>query len=102
MNNERIYYSHDAQLRVMRAVAGLTLFSLIAGLGIGAAIATFLSRSSSKHLRDNFTKAIEEVLNRGRETVKPALERLDEEFNDLRTSVSEHVPHMKEPVHSKN
>ena len=102
MNNERIYYSHEAQLRVMRSIAGLVLFSLAVGLAIGATIATILSRSSAKQLRANFVKVVEEGLSRGRAGVKPALERLDEEFSELRTNVSEHFPHVKEAAAKKD
>jgi hypothetical protein len=39
MNNDRIYYSHDAEVQALRLRSILTVLCLIFGVGIGAALA---------------------------------------------------------------
>jgi len=84
MNNDRIYYSHDAEVRSIRDVTKLTLLCLAFGLGIGAVLALLFAPASGKRSRANFVKTVEEGMATGREAVEPVVKRIEEDFGDLR------------------
>ncbi len=94
MNNDRIYYSHNAEMHAVRDRAVLTLVFLTFGLGMGAALALLFAPSSGKTTRRDLAKGVEEGLHTGRETVEPLVKRLEEEFADLRKSVDERLKHV--------
>jgi len=48
MTNDRVYYSHDAEMHAMRDRAVLTLAFLAFGLGIGAVLALLFAPMSGK------------------------------------------------------
>jgi gas vesicle protein len=93
MNNERVYYSHDAEMHAMRDRTMLTLVFLTFGLGIGAALALLFAPASGKKVRDDLSKTMGEGWSSGREAVEPMVKRLEEEFADLRKSVDERLKH---------
>ncbi|MBK8020045.1 MAG: YtxH domain-containing protein [Chloroflexi bacterium] len=91
MNNDRVYYSHDAEKQAMRAKTLLTLLCLAFGLGMGAALALLFAPSSGKTARHDLARGVEDGLNSGRETVEPLVKRLEEEFADLRKNINERL-----------
>lgn len=91
MNNDRIYYSNDAEMHAMRNRTMLTLVFLTFGLGIGAALALLFAPSSGKSVRRDLAKSVEEGLHTGRETVEPLVKRLEEELAELRKNVEERL-----------
>jgi gas vesicle protein len=91
MNNERIYYSHDGEMRAMRDRTMLTLIFLTFGLGIGAGLALLFAPTSGKKVRDDLTRSMGEGWNKGRDAVEPMVKRLEEELADLRKSVDERL-----------
>lgn len=91
MNNDRIYYSRDAQMHAMRFRAVLTMLFLSFGLGIGAVIALLFAPASGKKTRHNLAKSVEEGLNTSRDNVEPLVKRLEEELADLRKNVEERL-----------
>jgi gas vesicle protein len=95
MNNDRVYYSHDAEVHAMRETAKLTLLCLALGAGIGAALALLFAPASGKKTRANVARTVEEGLADGRKAVEPIVQRIEEEVNDLRSSVEEGVAHLK-------
>lgn len=91
MNNDRIYYSHDAEMHAMRDRTVLTLVFLVFGLGIGAALALLYAPKSGKKVRDDLSKSVEQGWNNGREAVEPMMKRLEEEFAKLQKNVEERL-----------
>ncbi len=95
MSNERIYYSHDAEVRAVRETARLTLLCLALGAGIGAVLALLFAPASGKKTRANVARTVEEGLADGRKAVEPIVHKIEEEVSDLRNSVEESVAHLK-------
>jgi gas vesicle protein len=91
MNNERIYYSHDAEMTALRDRTLLALVFLTFGLGIGAALALLFAPAAGTTTRHNIAKNVEEGLQRGRENVEPVMKRLEEELAKVRENVEERV-----------
>lgn len=91
MNNDRIYYSHDAEMHAMRDRTVLTLVFLMFGLGIGAAMALLFAPSSGKKVRHDLAKGMGDGLKDGREAVEPMVTRLEEKFNELVKRVEERL-----------
>jgi gas vesicle protein len=95
MNNDRVYYSHDAEARAIRETAKLTMFCLALGASIGAALALLFAPSSGKNTRANVARSVEEGFNDGRKAVEPLVKRFEEEVSDLRNNVEKSVAHQK-------
>jgi gas vesicle protein len=91
MSDDRIYYSHDAEMRALRTRTILTAIFLTAGLGIGAAIALLFAPMSGKKTRHDLAKNVEEGLRAGRDSLEPVVKRLEKEFTELRKSVEERM-----------
>ncbi|HEX2622505.1 MAG TPA: YtxH domain-containing protein [Phototrophicaceae bacterium] len=91
MNNDRVYYSHDAESHAMREITRLMALCLMLGLGVGAVLALLVAPTSGKKVRDDLTKTVEQGWNNGRETVEPVVKRLEEEFAELRKQVEERL-----------
>jgi gas vesicle protein len=91
MNNDRVYYSHDAETHALRARTVLTLVFLAFGLGIGAILALLLAPTSGKKTRHELVKNVEDGLNSGRDALEPVVKRLEAEFAELRKNVEERL-----------
>ena len=91
MNNDRVYYSHDAEMHAMRDRTVLALVFLTFGLGIGAALALLFAPFSGKTTRHDLARSVEEGLQTGRETVEPMVKRVEKEFGELQKNVEEHL-----------
>jgi len=91
MNNDRIYYSHNAETHALRAMLRLTLLCLTIGLGIGAVLALLFAPASGKKIRDELAKTVEDGLQNGREAVEPMVKRLEKDFDELHKSVEERL-----------
>ena len=91
MNNDRIYYSHNAETQAMHATIRLTLLFLTIGLGIGAILALLFAPASGKKIRDELAKTVEDGLESGREAVEPMVKRLEKDFDELHKRVEERV-----------
>ena len=91
MNSDRIYYSHEAEVRAAREMTKLTLLFLTFGLGIGAVLALLFAPASGKKIRDNLARSVGDGLNNGQETIEPLVKRLEKEFGELRKSVEDRL-----------
>lgn len=91
MNNDRIYYSHDAQIHAVQQMTKLMALCLMVGLGIGAAIALLFSPISGKKVRHDLSKSVEQSWNNGREAVEPIVKRVEKEFSELQKTVEDHL-----------
>jgi len=87
MNNERIYYSHDAEMHVMRIRALITLVFLTFGLAIGAGLALLFAPATGKTTRHNISKTIEEGMQTGRDTVEPMMKQAKTDLTKLREKI---------------
>ncbi len=90
-NNERIYYSHDAERHAMRVMIGLTLLCLTVGLGIGGVLALLFAPQSGKKIRAELAKTVEDGWQSGREAAEPMVKHLEKDFAELHKNVEERV-----------
>jgi YtxH-like protein len=95
MNNDRIYYSHNAEIHAMRASIRLTVLCLTVGLGIGAALVLLFAPVSGKKIREELARTVEDGLHNGREAVEPIVKRLEKDFDDLHMNVEERLNTLK-------
>ncbi|MEP7289414.1 MAG: YtxH domain-containing protein [Chloroflexota bacterium] len=89
MNNNRIYYSREAEERAARERATLIILFLLCGLGVGTIMALLFAPTPGAKTREELARAVEEGLTSGRDTVEPTLKRLEKEFADLRKNVED-------------
>jgi gas vesicle protein len=94
MNNDRIYYSHDAETQARRTVAALTLLALTLGMGIGALLGLLLAPSSGKKARHDLAQSVGEDWENGRDAVDPLVKRIEEKFGELLKNVDERLSHL--------
>lgn len=90
-NNDRIYYSHDAEIHAMNASIRLTLVCLALGLGVGAVLALLFAPTSGKKTRGEFAKTVEDGLQAGREAVEPMVKHLGKDIDALQKNVEERL-----------
>lgn len=91
MNNDRIYYSHDAEIHAVRKMTRSMVLCVIVGLGIGAALAFLFAPPSAKKARDDLAKAVGQGWSNGREAVEPMAKWAGKEFGELQKKVEEHL-----------
>jgi gas vesicle protein len=91
MNNDRIYYSHNAEMHAIRSMTRLTVLYLALGLGIGAVLVLLFAPTSGKKIRDELAKTIEDGLQNGREVVEPMAKRLEKDLDELHKNVEERI-----------
>jgi len=94
MNNDRVYYSHDAEIQAKREIAAFTIVALALGLGIGALLALLLAPSSGKKTRHNLAQSIGENWENGRDAVDPMAKRIEEKFGELLKKIEERITHL--------
>lgn len=92
-NNERTYYSHDAEMREMRNRTVFTLLFMTLGLGLGAVLALLFAPSSGKDTRHEIAGNVEDGLQAGRENLEPTIKKLEKEFSEFRKNVEERLNH---------
>lgn len=91
MNNDRIYYSRNAETRAMRAMIRLTLICLAIGLAFGAVVALLLAPTTGKKIREELAKTVEDGFQTGREAVEPIVKHLEQDFDKLQKHVEERI-----------
>ena len=91
MNNERVFYSHEAEVHAMRVRTVVTLVFLTIGLSIGATLALLFAPASGKTTRRELAKNIEEGLHTGRETLEPIVKQAEKDFSEMRKNVEERL-----------
>ena len=94
MNNDRVYYSHDAETQAKREMAALTMLALTLGLGIGALLALLFAPSSGKKARHDLARSMGEDWENGRDAVDPLVKRLEEKFGELLKNAEERLSHL--------
>jgi gas vesicle protein len=94
MNNDRVYYSHDAETQAKRETIALTMLALTLGLGIGALLALLFAPSSGKKARHDLAKSMGQDWENGRDAVDPMVKRLEEKFSELLKNIEERVNHL--------
>jgi gas vesicle protein len=90
MKNDRIYYSHEAEMYMKRDRTLLAMLFLTFGLGIGATIALLFAPTSGKITRQELTNNIEDRVQAGREAVDPMVKRVEKKFDEVKESVNDH------------
>lgn len=91
MNNERIYYSHGAEVQARRRMTIVMLVCLSTGVGVGMTIALLFAPNTGEKTRQNLTDNLEEGLQNGRESLDSFIKRLEGQFNDLHKNVEERL-----------
>ena len=94
MNNDRVYYSHDAETHARREIAALATLALALGLGIGALWALLFAPSSCNKARHDLAKSMEEDWENGRDAVDPMVKRLEGKFAELLKNAEERLTHL--------
>ncbi len=94
MNNDRVYYSHDAETQAKREMIAFTTLALTLGLGIGALLALLLAPSSGKKARHDLAQSLGENWENGRDAVDPMVKRIDEKFGELLKNIEERIAHL--------
>lgn len=92
-NNERIYYSRDAEMQAMRHRTIFTLLFMTLGLGLGAVLALLFAPSSGKDTRNEIAGNVEDGLQAGRHNLEPTMKKLEKEFAEFRKTVEERLNH---------
>jgi len=94
MNDNRVYYSHDAEIQAKREMAALTMIALTLGLGIGAMLALLFAPTSGKKTRHYLAKSMGKDWENGRDAVDPMVKRLEDKFGELLKNVEARVTHL--------
>ena len=92
-NNDRIYYSHDAETHAMHNTALLTVLFLAVGLGIGAVLALMFAPTTGKKARHELAKTVEDGLQNGRDAVAPMVKSLEKDIDELQKNVEQRLKH---------
>ena len=85
--NERIYYSHEAELQAQRQRAMIALLFAGLGLAIGTVVAIMFAPKSGDQVRRDLASSIGD----GAEASAETLKRLEREFADLRKHVEDRI-----------
>jgi gas vesicle protein len=94
MNNDRVYYRHDAETQAKREMAALTMLTLMLGIGIGALLALLFTPSSGKKVRHDLAQSMGEDWENGRDAVDPMVKRLEEKVGELLKTIEERITHL--------
>ena len=93
MDNNRTYYSHEAEMHAARRNAALIVLALSIGAGVGTAVALLFAPTSGQHTREGLTHGLEHSLeqgiSKGHDMVDPTVKRLEKELAELRKSVED-------------
>jgi len=89
--NDRIYYSHEAEMRANRDRAMAVLIFMALGLGIGAVLALMFAPKSGEKTRSELASTLGEGIETGREATTKTIGRLEKDFADLRKKVEERL-----------
>jgi gas vesicle protein len=89
--NDRIYYSHDAEVHAMRKTTVLTALFLMLGLGVGTILALLFAPADGAKTRHKLARSMGDGLQSGSESIEPMVKRLEEQLNELRKSVEERL-----------
>lgn len=91
MSNERVYYSHNAEMQAGRDRTMIALVFLTLGMGIGTGLALLFAPTSGKKTREGLTKTLEQGLKDGREMVEPMVDQVEKEFGELKKNVEKRL-----------
>jgi gas vesicle protein len=94
MNNDRVYYSHDAETQAKREMIAFTMLALTLGLGIGTLLALLLAPTSGKKARHDLVQSMGANWENGRDAVDPMVKRLEEKVGDLLNKIEERIAHL--------
>jgi len=86
--NDRIYYSHEAEMRANRERAVAVMMFLALGVGIGTVLALMFAPKSGEKLRAEIARSMEDSLGRGNAN---AFKQLSRDFSDLRKSIEDRL-----------
>lgn len=89
--NDRMYYSHEAEMRANRERAVAVFIFLALGVGVGTILALLFAPKSGEKTRAEIARSMEEGLERGGEATSSALKQLSKDFADMRKSVEERL-----------
>lgn len=81
--SERKYYSKDAEqaARIEKAVVGLS--ALIAGAGIGSALALLFAPEDGSSMRQRLMDALEDGSEKGRDKLAEVIQSIEVEYPDF-------------------
>jgi gas vesicle protein len=91
MNNDRTYYSREAEMQAMRDNTIFAVVLMAIGLGVGAVFALLFAPAKGTETREELAHTFEEGLKDGRQTVEPLMKRLEHDIADLRQRFEDRV-----------
>jgi hypothetical protein len=86
---DRIYYSKEAEKIARQRESFLLLSALLLGLGVGAVLTLFLAPRKGKETRRLVAETLETGYQKGIGAARDALNRLAEEYPNVRGKVEE-------------
>ena len=72
MDNNRTYYSHDAEIRSARRNTALVVLALSLGAGVGAAAGLMFAPNTGQKTREDLTHGLEQGVKKLEEKVEEA------------------------------
>jgi gas vesicle protein len=95
MNNSRVYYSREAEVKAIRQMTLWTVLCLALGLGVGAVVALLFAPTSGTKTRNSLSRNFEEGLNNGQDAIEPVVKRLEKEMGELRQTVEDRIAKLR-------
>jgi gas vesicle protein len=89
--NDRIYYSHEAEMQERRTRTLLAAIVLLVGASVGTLVAMIFAPQTGKDTRQMLANGAEGVYENGRETTSKMVQGLRKEFDKLRKDVEDHL-----------
>jgi hypothetical protein len=86
-NQDRTFYSHEAEVRSGRKNIAL----LVLALGVGAAAALLFAANTGQKTREDLAHGLEQGISKGHDILDPTLKRLEKELAELRKTVEDKV-----------
>jgi hypothetical protein len=87
MNANRMFYSHEAEMRAARERLTWIPTIVLLGLGIGAILSLLFAPATGEQTRDKLAHSWENGVSTGRERVNPAISQIQKQLGDLRRKV---------------
>jgi gas vesicle protein len=95
MNNSRIYYSQEAEMKAIRRMTMMTVLWLALGLAVGAVMALLYAPAAGKKTRHNLSRNFEEGWSHSQDAIEPMVKKLEKEVGELRQTVEDRIAKMR-------
>ena len=87
--SQRTYYSEEAEKQAKMKTSAIVAVCLALGATIGTAIAVLFAPQSGEATREELNGIMDDQLEKGREATNTAIDRLQQQIDELRDRFSE-------------